>query len=230
MDAYFEGRTSDSPYIEMIWRGHFEHEYSPVCPADARWNLLFRRYGSHIKVTAEGATTHFVPKTHHEAAEFLVVKFKLGTFMPYLPAGDLLNVDALLPDAVGNHFWLNSAVWQFPDYDNVETFVDQLVREGALITDPVVKAAMQEQPQPISDRTVRRRFLHSTGLTYNGIQQIERAHQAVSLLEQGLPILDTVYETGYADQPHMTRALRRFIGQTPAQIARSASEMVGVLA
>jgi hypothetical protein len=228
MDAFFEGRTSDSPYIEMIWRGHVERDYFPVCPADVRWNLLFTKYGRDVKVSAEGATTQFVPKSQYEGVEFLVIKFKLGTFMPYLPAGDLLNGDAILPEAVGKSFWLNSAVWQFPDYDNVETFVDQLVREGALVTDPVVKAALQEQPQPVSARTVRRRFLHSTGLTYNGIQQIERAHQAVSLLEQGVSILDTVYEAGYADQPHLTRALRRFIGQTPAQIVRSANESIAV--
>ena len=29
------------------------------------------------------------------------------------------------------------------------------------------------------------------------------------------------YHAGYADQPHLTRSLKRFIGQTPAQILRS---------
>jgi AraC-like DNA-binding protein len=40
------------------------------------------------------------------------------------------------------------------------------------------------------------------------------------LLQQGVSILDTVYEVGYADQAHMTRSLKRLIGQTPTQIAR----------
>jgi methylphosphotriester-DNA--protein-cysteine methyltransferase len=65
--------------------------------------------------------------------------------------------------------------------------------------------------------------LYTTGLTHKSIQQIERAQQAVSLLERGVSILDAVHEVGYADQPHLTRALRRFIGQTPAQIARVAT-------
>jgi methylphosphotriester-DNA--protein-cysteine methyltransferase len=67
---------------------------------------------------------------------------------------------------------------------------------------------------------VRRRFLSAIGLTPKIIQQIERAHKAAALLEHGVSILDTVYQAGYADQPHLTRSLKRFIGHSPAQIAR----------
>lgn len=220
MSAIFEGRISDSPYIEMVWRGRVEEDYSPVCPADSHWNLLFTHYQGKIRVSAEGATTQFVPKNQFEGAEFLVIKFKLGVFMPYLPAGNLLNGDAVLPEAASHSFWMNGSAWQLPTFENVETFVEWMVREGLLAREPVVNAVLQDQPLDVSSRTVRRRFLHSTGLTPTLIQQIERAKQAADLLGKGLPILDTVYEAGYADQPHLTRSLRRFFGQTPAQIAR----------
>jgi hypothetical protein len=220
MSAFFEGRSSDSPYIEFIWRGHVEQDYSPVCPADVRWNLLFTKYNGHAQVSAEGATTQFVPKNQFEGAEFLVIKYKLGVFMPYLPAGVLVNGDATLPPATSRSFWLNGFSWRIPDFDNIEAFVDRLVREGVLVCDPVVNETLQNQPQAVSSRTVRRRFLRATGLTPIIIQQIERAQEATALLERGVPILDAVYQTGYADQPHMTRSLKRFIGNTPAQIAR----------
>ena len=48
--------------------------------------------------------------------------------------------------------------------------------------------------------------------------QIERARYATCLLQEGVSILDTVEQAGYFDQPHLTRALKRYIGQTPAQI------------
>ena len=220
MSAIFESRGSDLPYIEIIWRGRVEQDYAPVCPADVRWNLLFTRYQDRVRVTAEGATSQYVPKTQFEGAEFLVIKFKLGVFMPYLPAGTLLNGDALLPDASRQRFWLDSFAWGLPDFDNVETFVERLVREEVLISDPVVSAALQDERTALSSRTLRRRFLRATGLTPTTIAQIERAQQASALLEQGVPILDTVFELGYADQPHLTRSLRRFTGQTPAQILR----------
>jgi AraC-like DNA-binding protein len=69
-------------------------------------------------------------------------------------------------------------------------------------------------------RSVQRWIRHTTGLTHAVIKQIERAHQAVALLEAGATILDVVERAGYADQPHLTRALRRFIGHTPARIVR----------
>jgi helix-turn-helix protein len=220
VSAIFEGRLSDSPYVEIVWRGHVERDYSPICPADSHWNLLFTRRGGQVRVSVEGATSQFVPKNQFEGSEFLVIKFKLGVFMPNLPAGTLLNSDAILPEAASRSFWLNGSAWQIPDFDNAETFVDRLVREGLLVREPVVHAALQDQPLSISPRTLRRRFLLSTGLTPTTIQQIERAQQAAALLERGVPILDAVYEVGYADQPHLTRSLKRFYGQTPAEIAR----------
>ncbi len=220
MSAIFEGRQSDSPYIHMIWRGRVEKDYSPICPADPQWNLLLVKEQGEIKVTVEGPLTKAIFKTQFEGREFLVVKFKLGIFMPDLPVTNLLNQDALLPEAGGKSFWLKGSAWQFPDFNNVETFVDRLVREDILVVDPVVKAALRDEPQDVSPRTVRRRFLRATGLTPGSITQIERAQLAANLLGQGVSILDAAYEAGYADQPHMTRSLKRFYGQTPAQIAQ----------
>jgi methylphosphotriester-DNA--protein-cysteine methyltransferase len=58
-------------------------------------------------------------------------------------------------------------------------------------------------------------------LTQSYIRQVERAQRAAALLQQGVPIFDTVYEAGYFDQPHLTKSLKRAIGHTPAQIIRS---------
>ena len=220
MSAIFEGRLSDSPFIHMLWRGRVLNDYSPVCAADARWNLLFTRRNGRVAVSVEGPTTQFVPKDQFEGSEFFVIKFNLGSYMPVLPVSHLLNGDTILPEGSGKSFWLNGAALQFPDFDNAEAFVDRLVREGMLVRDPVVDAVLQAQPQAMSSRTVRRRFLAATGLTPKAIQQIERAQQAAALLEQGVSILEAVQAAGYADQPHMTRSLRRFYGQTPAQIAQ----------
>lgn len=220
MSAFYEGRLSDSPYIEIVWRGHVEQDNSPVCPADVRWDLLFTRHEGKVRVSAEGATNQAIFKHQAEGFEFLVIKFKLGTFMPYIPVEHLVNRDATLPEASGKSFWLNGSSWQLPDFNNVETFVDRLVRDGTLVTDPVVKAVLHDRHPPISSRTVRRRFLRATGLTPTSIRQIERAQQAATLLQQGMSIFDVVFQAGYADQPHLTRALRRFYGLTPAQVMR----------
>lgn len=216
-----EGRVSDSPHVEMVWQGRAVSEYAPLCPADGRWNLLFLRPPGQVQVFVEGPLTKATPKTHADNTEWLVIKFKLGTFLRSVSVSNLVDARQLLPLATSKSFWLDSAEWQFPDYENIETFIDRLVRAEVLVRDPVVDAALQDQPQDVSLRTMRRRFLRATGLTHKGLEQIERAQQAAALLAQGVAILDVVYQVGYADQPHMTRSLTHFIGQTPAQIARA---------
>jgi AraC-like DNA-binding protein len=57
-------------------------------------------------------------------------------------------------------------------------------------------------------------------VTQSTARQIERARYATLLLRQDISIPDTTHEAGYFDQPHLTRSLKYFIGQTPAQIIR----------
>lgn len=220
MSSFFEGRGSDSPYIEAVWRGQAGNDYAPVCPASSHWHLLFLRENGRVKVSVEGPLTKATPVTQAEGTEWFGVTFPLGTFLSPVPVRNLLDERAILPLAAKTSFGLAGSLWQFPDYENVETFVDRLVREKLLVSDPVVKAALADQPPETSLRTVRRRFLLATGLTYKAIEQIERAKQAAALLEQGVSLLDAAYQAGYADQSHMTRSLKHFIGQTPAQIAQ----------
>lgn len=115
-------------------------------------------------------------------------------------------------------FWFGGSNFQLPDYENVDIFVERLVREGLLLRDPVVEAAVQGQIKDLTERAVQYRFLRTTGITQNIALQIERARSATILLQQGVSILDTIEQAGYYDQPHLTRSLTRFIGQTPAQL------------
>jgi len=224
MNFVMEGRESDSPYVEMIWRGQAGNDYAPTCPADSHWNMLLLRQNGKVRISVEGPTTQAIHKTHTEGTEWLVIKFKLGTFMPSFPVRNLVDADVVLSEAPRRSFWLHDSTWQFPDYENVETFVSRLVHDDVLRREPVVSAILQDQSQGMSSRTVRRRFLLATGLTPKTIALIERANQAAALLEQGISILDVAYQAGYADQSHMTRSLKHFIGLTPAQIVRIRSE------
>ena len=56
-------------------------------------------------------------------------------------------------------------------------------------------------------------------MTHGTIRQIQRARRATMMLRAGTPIADVVYDAGYYDQPHLTRSLRRFVGDSPSAIA-----------
>lgn len=141
--------------------------------------------------------------------------------MPPLQKQNLVNREIHLQASTRNAFNFHGSMWQFPNFENVDTFIDRLVRGDMLAHDQIVDDMLRGHSFDLSLRSLQRRFLHVTGLTYKTIQQIERARQALTLLQRGVPIPETAYRAGYFDQPHLTRSLKAFAGQTPAQILKS---------
>jgi AraC-like DNA-binding protein len=220
MSFIVEQRTSDSPCVELITRGHTTGTGTTIRPAEIAWHMVFVRYNGKVQSLVVGPLTSAGVVSFTAGAEILWIKFKLGVFMPRLPATALLNSETPLPGAASQSFWLHSMAWRWPDYENADTFVDRLVREEVVARDPIVEAVLQQRRPALSPRTLRHRFLRATGLSHNQIQQVKRAQLAERLLRQGRSIFDTVDEAGYSDQPHLTRSLKHWIGYTPAQLVR----------
>lgn len=171
-----------------------------------------------MTLTVRGPETCPTLASYAQGGEWFGISFKPCVLFPRLPVRDLVDRAVDLPNAGSRSFWLHGASWPFPDYDNADAFVDRLVHEGLLVHDPLVAAASEGHPTGISERSVQRRFVQATGLTQGTIRQISRARHAMALLQRGASILDTVHEAGYYDQPHLTRSLKRWLGQTPVQI------------
>lgn len=219
--SFAEERPSDSPFIEKVWRVENEQTQPFISLAESLSEIVVAKHEGKLMVAVRGPETKATPATAPADFECFGIVFKHGTFMPTLLPKNLMNRrDAYLPAANNHSFWLDSATWEIPTFANADTFVARLVREGLLAHDPVVASALQGQPQAYSPRALQYRFLRATGLSQKVIQQIDRAKRAVALLESGKSILDTVDETGYFDQAHLTNSLKRFVGQTPAQILR----------
>jgi AraC-like DNA-binding protein len=215
-----EERPSDSPFVERIWRAHNERAGAFISLAMSHWEMVVTRHNGTMTLTVRGPETRATPLYCSVQAEWFGIFFRVGSFLPHLLPSELVNNAVDLPAAASTSFWLRGSAWQFPTYDNADTFVARLAREGLLVRDPIVAAVSQGQAPALSPRSIQRRFVRATGLTRGGLWQIERARFATMLLQQGVSILDTVVEAGYADQAHLTRSLRRFIGKTPAQIVR----------
>ena len=221
MSIVLEKRLLDSPFVETVMYGRTVRAAHHVRPAEPRWHMVITKYRGIAQSLVVGPWETSGSIAYPEGAEILWIRFKLGTFMPHLPTKTFLSTETPLPEASSRRFWLKGSAWQLPNFENADTFIDRLVRAEILLNDPLVNAALQDQLPEMSPRTLRHRFLQATGLSQKHIRQIERAKQAEGLLRQGVSIPDTVYQLGYFDQPHLTRALRQWIGHTPAQIVRS---------
>ena len=93
-------------------------------------------------MTVRGPETRASTSPIPADAEFAGIQFKLGSFTPALPVGQLVDGAITLPEATGGSFWLHGAAWQLPDSENADVFVECLAREGLLVRDPLVEDAL----------------------------------------------------------------------------------------
>lgn len=133
--------------------------------------------------------------------------------------------DVPLPGSFRGRFRLEGFKFEIPGFDNAEVFVQHLLRRGLLTRDERVAAALAGDDEAIHTRTAQRHFLHATGMSHTALKQIDRARRATLLLREGLAPSDVAYETGYFDQAHLTRSLRKLIGVTPGGIARAERQL-----
>jgi hypothetical protein len=217
----FEEAAVASAFVTRIWRTRTAPAASIIAVAQSHWGIVVTRQHGRSFLTLRGPETNASVSRIPDDAEFLGIEFTPGTFMPSWPVERLVNDSVTFAaTSARTSMWLGGSAWAFPEFGNADIFVDRLVRAGLLVRDPVVAAALHGQVHEVSTRSVQRRIRRSTGLTQSAINQIARANRAVGLLDRGVPILDAVEQAGYADQPHLTRSLKRFIGQTPAEIVQ----------
>ena len=66
------------------------------------------------------------------------------------------------------------------------------------------------------------------GLTRGAVRQIDRARRAAVLLAAGGPPADAVTTFGYVDEPHLARALRRYVGRTAGELRAGAGGAIAL--
>jgi AraC-like DNA-binding protein len=212
---------SDSGFVEKAWTSRSEPEPFFISVAARHWQMVVTTQREVAHLTVRGPETRATVTAIPADAEFFGITLSLGTFVPAIPLARLVDRAVTLPAASGRSVWLDGAPWEIPTPANADVFVDRLVRDGVLVRDPVVAESLQADVDGMSTRTLQRRVARATGLTRRTIRQIARAENAVTALERGISPHDAGVLFGYADQSHLIRSLKRFIGQTPAHVANS---------
>ncbi len=98
MFIIFEDRPSDSPVVERIWRCHSERAGTFHSMAASHWEMVVTRHQGKAFLTVRGPETKATTMDCPAAGEWVAIRFKLGTFMPLLPASSLRDHnDVTLP-------------------------------------------------------------------------------------------------------------------------------------
>jgi len=225
-----EHRSSDSPYIQRVWRSHASGEARMTSIAASTWEIVFWEHLGLVHAAVRGPETMV---SHVDVPDGLVsfgITFAHGASMPHLPAARLVDSALASPHATARTFLLGGQEWAIPGYESAEQFVDRLVRAGAVVRDPLVDDVVAGDLPDVGTRSVQRRVAAATGLTQGSIRQIERARRAVILLGEGVTPIEVVNRLGYYDQPHLARSLARFIGRTATELrAEDADQPLSLL-
>ncbi|PRX96584.1 helix-turn-helix domain-containing protein [Allonocardiopsis opalescens] len=155
-----------------------------------------------------------------EDTEYFGVELRLGAYLPLFPPAGLADLnDAVLPTPSGDRILLDNRDWEMPTEQNVDVFVDRLVRAGLLFFDSLAEEIRHgERPRAMSERTAQLRFRRAVGISRRKLVSIEQARHAARLLAAGEPIADVVAGGGYYDQPQFARAMRWATGHTPGEL------------
>jgi AraC-like DNA-binding protein len=223
---YLEDRASDHPFVEKVWRCHTDRGDTFLSIAANCCEMVVTRLRGKSFLTLRGPETAATLVDCPADGQWIGIRFKPGTFMPrFLPGSLRDHSDVTLPAAKGQSFWLNGSALEYPSFDNAESLVKRLSKSGFLSRDPIVENTLIRRARELSLRSAQRHFFRSAGVSYSTFRQIERARYATILLREGAPILDVVSRLGYFDQAHLTRSLRRFIGEAPAKIVRRQKQL-----
>ncbi|MFF4622524.1 helix-turn-helix domain-containing protein [Nonomuraea jabiensis] len=218
MTLRFETRASDSPWVDTVWSCTSEHVAEMTSVAAVCWGLVFWEREGRAYATVTGPETKAGTAPVPEGATFVGIEFAVGTSLRAVPTRALVDGGVQLPETTRGTFLLDGVRCESPGPDDAEALVDRLVRAGAVVRDPLVTEVRRGHRPASSGRTVERRFLEATGLTQGAVRQIERARRASVLLAGGVLAADVVSKLGYFDEPHLARALRRYVGRTARQL------------
>lgn len=214
----FETRTSDSAWIDSVWTCRSEQVSEMTSVASQTWGLVFWRREGTAYAGIVGPESRCGTAPVPDDANFVGIQFAVGTSLAGVAAPALVDSGIVLPGVTARTFWLAGSRWQTPHPDDAEALVARLIRAGALIRDPVVADALRGHRPETTDRTLERRFRAATGVTQGAVRQIGRVRTAAQLLLAGEQPSDVVDKLGYYDEPHLARALRRYVGRTAGQL------------
>lgn len=208
-----KSRSSPNPLIDRIWHTENITDGVYIATPDCAWDLLTLQLpdGSRRMMLA-GQQTKYVNVPYVAGSSAVVISFTASAYLAGFKGDELVDATLMLPSDDLGRFILLDHAFDFPEYDTAEELVVSMVGAGILKQDDVVASVLEGHPKAMSSRTMQRHFHQVTGMSRKTLDKIRRAQDAVKMLQAGTVTADVAAEVGYADQPHLTKDLKKIMG------------------
>lgn len=219
MTQIHKSRPSDSPYIDRVWRSQNLTDGVYSATPDGSWDLIVMIHQTGVmQMALAGQATKPMQVPYQAGTGSIVISFSPGAYMPHYPAETLLDSIIFLPNFDNEHFNLAGHTFAFPTFDDAEVLIEKMISLGILKNDRIVDGASKGAPIAASSSTTQRHFAHTTGLTQKYLAQIHQAQRAIKLLQEGKRPIEAAIESGYTDQPHLAKSLKKIMDTKPSDV------------
>lgn len=214
----WEEQPGRSALVRTIWRAQVDRPGRYPVTGSEYWGLSFiRRQDGTPAAELDGPSLRGRTVDGHLGERYWGVELAAYVAVPGVPKRAILGETVNLPVSK-EHVTLGEHRWPIPDYTELDDWVNHLAERGGLLVDEEVRKALDGDRIGASARTWQRRYRRTVGLTAGQVEQLHRAQHGYLLLQSGHTPAEAAAGAGFADQPHLTRALRLIRGQTPAAI------------
>jgi hypothetical protein len=211
-------RTSDLESIASVWSCNASEITPRTVLADPGVSIILVKSKDSAKIVLRGPETK--PRNEHYMPGYIWTGIRLrpGMHLKNFPAQQYLDCSRSLSSDRHGRFQFEGTWLQFPDFNNAERLVKQMYDLG-YISGKVLNN--QEFPrQGMSSKSYSRFIKRNTGLSPYKLHQLQRITAAFHLLRLGMPAAAVASELGFADQAHLHRAAKQFLGHTPKELLR----------
>jgi len=210
LESFYTERQSGLPsLVDHYWHMTESHDGSYPLYMTVKWGFVFSNLSGSYSAKLIGPRTlpTEVPFQQNEYFWGIVINAEVN--LAGYSKKDLLNKVINIPLSTKDIFVLASTPVRLPTYEELDSFVNELVNRRILYTAPIAA---------VSRRDKQRKIKLYTGLTPKQIEQADRVEQAIAIMNRPMSLLDIAAEAGFSDQAHMTRDFHRLVGYSPADI------------
>jgi len=209
-------RTSAVEAIASIWTCNTSEITSRTVLADPCISIILVKSTASCEVILRGPETKPRSQILMPGYTWTAIRLQPGVRLKHFPAQQFLDDFQTLAADKDAHFQFEGTTLQFPDFDNAEQLILHMQDLGYISDMPLNDS--ENPAQGLSSKSYSRLVKYNTGLSPYKLLQLQRIHEALRLLQRGMPPTTVAAELGFVDQAHLNRAAKQFLGHTPKEL------------
>lgn len=215
-------RTSGSELIASVWTCEVYELLTRTTLADPCISIIYVESPPGCEVILRGPETKPRSELLIPGSIWTAIRLQPGVPLKNFSAEQFLDDFITIPADRSGRFQFEGTQLTFPDFDNAERLVTEMQKAGC-----INGKALDSQIAPrqgASSKSYFRLIKRATGLSPYKLRQLQRIHEALHLLKQGMPATTVAAELGFVDQAHLSRATKQFLARTPKELLQLPQE------